>query len=80
MCEAPFLQMGFPDGSASKESTGKARDTADMGSIPGRGTKIPHALQPRIQNMKQKRYYNKFNKDFKNGSHQRQKNLKKNFF
>ena len=41
MCEAPFLQMGFPDGSASKESTGKARDTADMGSIPWRRKWLP---------------------------------------
>ena len=46
------------------------------GSIPGRGAKIPHASQPRNQNIKQKQYCNKFNKDFKNGPHQ--KNLKKN--
>ena len=30
-------------------------------AIPGRGTKIPQALQPKNQNIKQKQYYNKFN-------------------
>ena len=29
--------MGFPDGSAGKESTCNARNTADVGSIPGLG-------------------------------------------
>ena len=33
-------------------------------AIPGRGTKIPQALQPKNQNIKQKQYYNKFNKVF----------------
>ena len=37
------------------------------GSIPGQGAKIPHASRPRNQNIKQKQYCNKFNKDFKNG-------------
>ena len=41
-----------------------------MGLIPGEGAKIPHASQPKNQNMKQKQYCNKFNKDFKNGLHQ----------
>ena len=45
------------------------------GSIPGQGVKIPHALGPKNQNIKQKQYCNKFNKDFLNGPHQ--KNLKK---
>ena len=40
------------------------------GSIPGQGPKIPLALQPKKQNMKQKKYCNKFNKDFKNGPNQ----------
>ena len=35
-----------------------------MGSIPGWGAKIPHALGPKNQNTKQKQYCNKFNKDF----------------
>ena len=39
------------------------------GSIPGQGVKIPHALGPKSQNIKQKQYCNKFNKDFKNGPH-----------
>ena len=39
-----------------------------MGSIPDWGAKIPHASQPKNQNIKkQKKYCNKFNKDFKNG-------------
>ena len=47
-----------------------------VGSIPGRGAKIPQAPWPKNQNIKQKQYCNKFNKDFKNGPHQ--KNLKQN--
>ena len=46
-----------------------------VGLIPGEEAKIPHALWPKNQNIKQKQYCNKFNKDFKNGPHQ--KNLKK---
>ena len=30
-----------------------------VGSIPGRGTKILHALRPKTQNIKQKQYCNK---------------------
>ena len=45
------------------------------GSIPGWGAKIPQASGPKNQNIKQKQYGNKFNKDFKNGPPQ--KNLKK---
>ena len=37
------------------------------GLIPGWRRKIPHANQ----NIKQKQYCNKFNKDFKNGPHQK---------
>ena len=47
------------------------------GSIPGRGAKIPHASRPKKQNIKQKQYCNKFNKDFKKMVHIK-KNLKKN--
>ena len=43
--------------------------------IPGQGTKIQHALGPKNQNIKQKQYCNKFNKDFKKVS--TSKNLKK---
>ena len=46
-----------------------------VGSIPGQGAKIPHASWPKNQNIKQKQYCNKFNKDFKNGPHKK-KSLK----
>ena len=36
-----------------------------VGSIPGQGTKIPHASQLKNRNIKQKQYYKKFNKDLK---------------
>ena len=38
----------------------------DSSSIPGQGVKIPHALRRKNQNVKQKQYCNKFNKDYKN--------------
>ena len=66
----------FPGGPVVKTSPSNA---GGAGSIPGWGTKIPHALGPKKKNQnikKQKQYCNKFNKDFKNGSHQK-KNLKK---
>ena len=44
-----------------------------VGSIPGRGAKIPHASGPKNQTIKQKQYCNKFNKDFKNGPHLKKK-------
>ena len=47
------------------------------GLISGRGAKIPHASWPKNQNIKQKQYCNKFNKDFKNGPHQKNKQTKK---
>ena len=47
------------------------------GSIPGQGAKIPHALRPKNQNIEEKQCCNKFNKDFKNGPHQKKKILKK---
>ena len=46
-----------------------------MSSIPDWESKIPHTSWPKYQNIKQKQYCNQFNKDFKNGSHQ--KNLLK---
>ena len=45
------------------------------GSNPGQGAKILHRLQSENQDIKQKKYCNKFNKDFKNSPHQ--KNLLK---
>ena len=38
-----------------------------VGSIPRWGAKISHASWPKYQNIIEKRYCNKFNKDFKNG-------------
>ena len=35
-----------------------------VGSVPGQGAKIPHASQPKSQNIQQKQYCKKFNKDF----------------
>ena len=39
------------------------------GLVLGGGAKIPGASWPKKQNIKQKQYCNKFNKDFKNGPH-----------
>ena len=44
-------------------------------SNPGHRAKIPHASWPKSQNIKQKQYSNKFNKDFIDGPHP--KSLKK---
>ena len=42
----------------------------------------PYVPRPKTQNMKQKQYWNKFNKDFKNGSHTQKifKKIKKYIF
>ena len=40
------------------------------------GTKIPHALWPKNQNIKQQQYCDKF-KDFKNGPHEKKKTKNK---
>ena len=74
MCADSTLQplrlmfWNFPGGSVVKASPSNAEA---MGFIPGQGTKIPCALQAKIQNIEQKQYCNKLNKDFKNGSHQK---------
>ena len=52
----------FSGGPAVKISPSSA---GGAGSIPGFGAKIPHASQTRNQNIKQKQYCNKFNKDLK---------------
>ena len=49
-----------------------AFQSTDAGLIPDWEAKILHALQPKNQNINQKRYCTKFNKDFKNGTHQKQ--------
>ena len=51
----------FPGGPVVKTLPSNA---GGEGSIPGGRAKIPHALQPKNQNIKQKQYCNKFNKDF----------------
>ena len=66
------LSGDFPGGPVVKTLPSNA---GRVGSIPGQGAKIPHALQPKIQGIEQKQYCNKFNKAFKNGPPQ--KNLKK---
>ena len=60
----------FPGGPVVKTPPSSA---GGVGSIPGRGAKISHASRPKNQNIKQKQYCNKFNKDFKNGPHQKKK-------
>ena len=60
--------MDFPGGPVVKTSPSNAAGTD---SIPGRGAKILHASKPKNQNIKQKQYCNKFNKDFKNGPYQK---------
>ena len=56
----------------SPSNAGDACPTSDQGA------KIPHALQPINQNIKQKQYCSKFNKSFKNGPHQKNQNKQKN--
>ena len=51
-------------------------NAVDTGSIPGWRAKISHDSQPKIQNIKQKQCCNIYNKDFKNGPHQKKKNKK----
>ena len=48
-----------------------------MGSVPGQGAKIPHALQPKNQNIKQKQQCNKFNKDKKKKRERERRNRPK---
>ena len=61
---------GGPVGKTSPSNAG------DVGSIPGWGAKITHALGPKPQNTKHKQYCNSFSKDFKNGPHKKEKVLK----
>ena len=53
----------FPGGSLVKTLPSNA---GDVSSIPGQRVKIPHACWPKNQNIKQRQYCNKFNKDFEN--------------
>ena len=67
----------FPGSPAVKTSPSNA---GGVGSIPGQGAEIPHASGPKNQNIKQKQYCNKLNKDFKNGPHQKILKKKKRWF
>ena len=52
----------------------------DAGLVPDQEAKIPRALGPRNQNIKQKQYCNKFNKDFLKMVHITKKFLKREPF
>ena len=54
------LLQGLPGGPVVKTSPSNA---GGAGSIPGPGAKIPRAIGPKNQNIKQKQCCNKFNKD-----------------
>ena len=45
--------------------------------VGGGAAKIPHALWPKTQNVKQKQYHNKFNTDFKYGPYPKTESLEK---
>ena len=71
VCDENYQIRDFPSGPVIKTWPSNA---GGAGSIPGQGAKIPPALWPKTQNIKQKQYRNKFNKDFKkslkSGPHQ----------
>ena len=56
------MRRDFPGGPVVKTSPSSA---GGVGSISGLGGKIPHASQPKNQNIKQKQYCNKLSKDLK---------------
>ena len=58
----------LPGGPESKTSSSNAGAT---GLTPGQGVRILHASWPEKQNVIQKQYCNKFNKDFKNSLHKK---------
>ena len=61
-----WYNRDFPGGSIVRTLPS---DAGHAGSIPDQGAKIPHTSGPKIQNIKQKQYCNRFSKDFKNDSH-----------
>ena len=63
------VDWDFPGGPAIKTSPS---NVGSVGSIPGRGSKTPHASRPKNWNMNQKQYCNRFSKDFKNGPREKQ--------
>ena len=62
MCKKRGRGRDLPGGSGVNTSPSIA-GSADL--IPGHRAKIPHASLPTNQNVKQKQYCTKFNKDFK---------------
>ena len=46
-------------------------NAGDAGSTLGQRAKIPPVSWPKSQNVKQKKYCNKFNKDFRNGPYKK---------
>ena len=57
-------------------SPGVKTSPSNVGLIPGQGAKTSYALGPKHQNIKQKQC-SKFNKDSKNGPHQKKSKKKK---
>ena len=66
--EKIFRLGNLPGGPAIKTLPSSAGSEA---SIPGWTAKIPHAMWPKHQNIKEKQYCNKFNKDLKKKKHLR---------
>ena len=71
---SPKFWRDFPGGPVVKALPS---NSGGAGSIPGWGAKIPHALRPNNQNIKQKQCSSKFNKVVKNGPHQKKNNNNK---
>ena len=63
LCE-DYLSRDFPGSPVVKTLPSSAEG---MGLISGRGARIPRASWPKNQNIKQKQYCNKLNKDFRKG-------------
>ena len=66
--------MDFPDDAVVNTLPS---DAEGRSSVPGQETKIPHALQPKIQKYCYKHYCNNFNKEFKKLVHIKKKSWKK---
>ena len=64
--ELKWVLRDLPSGPVVKTSPSNARG---VGSTPGQGPRIPHALRTENQNIKQNQCGYKFNKDFRNGPH-----------
>ena len=52
---------------------GVAKSQTGLSDFHFQGAKTSHASQPKIQNIRQKQYCNKFNEVFKNGPRQKKK-------